>query len=295
MDGFDGIDIDAGLLNTDASDAIGVLSFNNTADFNAVMSLFNDLDNGNLSFEDFRTDTFWDVNDSFDSFNDFLNDFFGWDGDDEPEPNPDEEEPIDEVIVTAERVNQWQPSFFFDFDAYFANALAGLFDIAPPGLDMPDICVNIASPPNATGLNAIHAEVLRNLLAALENTDVTAQFTDSAGTVRTASLQTIIGNIADNTIVSGDLDAAIAGTYDPNTGIITIGNSNTGLFNTLGNMIHEAIHAWADESTVPIPQDATGGGHAAWVQPLAEALRQAILQASPSSFNTNPGGASCST
>ncbi|MCF6221123.1 MAG: hypothetical protein L3J65_08425 [Robiginitomaculum sp.] len=144
MDGFDGLGIDAVLLDSSAIDAWDVLSFNNTAGFNAVMSLFNNLGSGNLSFDDFTNDPFWGTNNSFDGFNDFLNDFFGWDGDDEPpEPDPDEEEPIDEVIVTGTIVPQWQPNFFFDFGAYFDNALAGLFDIAPPDLDLPAAEISI--------------------------------------------------------------------------------------------------------------------------------------------------------
>lgn len=153
MDGLDGLDLallDSGaLLDSSASDALGVLSFNNADDFSAVMSLFSGLDSGNLSFDDFTNDSFWDTNDSFGGFDDFLYDFFGWDGDDEPpepDPDPDDEppgpgddQPFDEIISTGTIIPQWQPNYDFNFGAYFAGALDGLFDIAPLDLTFPDI------------------------------------------------------------------------------------------------------------------------------------------------------------
>ncbi|PHQ68463.1 MAG: hypothetical protein COB92_00595 [Robiginitomaculum sp.] len=110
MDGFDDLTVDTALLDSSTPDAIGVLSFNSTSDFNAVMSLFSGVESGNLSFDDFSNDTFRDVNNSFNGFDNFVNDFFGWDGDDEPptpDPDPEDEPPIDEVVVTATRSDPW--------------------------------------------------------------------------------------------------------------------------------------------------------------------------------------------
>ncbi|MCF6274605.1 MAG: hypothetical protein L3J05_02440 [Robiginitomaculum sp.] len=129
MDGFDGLDLDITLLDSSASDALGVVNFNTAGDFNAVMSMFSDLNSGNFSFDDFSNDTFWDSNDSFNGFNDFINDYFGWDGDDQPpEPDPDDEppgpgnnEPLDEVISIGTVITP------FNLVSWVLGLVSGLF------------------------------------------------------------------------------------------------------------------------------------------------------------------------
>ncbi len=202
MDGYDVLDLDITLLDSSASDALGVVNFNTPGDFNAVMSMFSDLNSGNLSFDDFSNDTFWDSNDSFDGFNDFINDYFGWDGDDQPpEPDPDDEppgpgddEPLDEVISTGTIVPQWQPVTFFDFGNYFASALAGLFDIAPPDLDLPNIEFDINC--GTITIGGVEIEVVVTASSDPDTTRTNMQLVSALNALSQAFAQNASGSIS---------------------------------------------------------------------------------------------------
>ncbi len=272
------------------------------------MSLFSGLDSGNLSFDDFSNDTFWDSNDSFGGFDDFINDFFGWDDDDEPEPcdgglfggdepcgtppSPNDPPITDEIIVTGTIVPQWQPNFFFDFGTYFDDALAGWFDFEI-NLDIPEPVINICglavTPDGGTvqldDLNDAQADALADFLEALRSNPASADISGTIpgayhtyGTSTTFTLSDIANVLSDITIVSGVVEDGATGDYHPTTNTLTIGSHVTDFSTIISTIIHEGLHAYIDntpsiEHVVDHGQHgATSQEHQAWFEEIVNDL-----------------------